>query len=291
MAQGSFAEHFRRSMQNHPFGYALYEPAPFTRLQPGTVGYLDENQHWHPILNLLDPEALERDGYPPVGELRPSDPDVRRFGPLLSTKTAKTNLDLEAGVGAAALGLPVDVSGAGKYSTSNDFGAVLMCESDVVSEGFDLRDPFRVWMQQNAKSLFKKYPDIKKYGLCAVTWTYSSTNIHITAWEGENNNTTIGFKLGMAGGGNVGPQMSWVRGQSSSGWSAWTDQKRVLFFTGIKMSKGLLGVWEKKSGPKPGHQKFTVKGDEGEDDFRVALEPFGDDWDKIKATESAEAAL
>lgn len=45
-----------------------------------------------------------------------------------------------------------------------------------------------------------------------------------------------------------------------------------------------------KSGPKPGVKKFTVKGDEGEDDFRVALEPFGDDWDKIKAT-AAESAF
>ncbi|SPJ87766.1 uncharacterized protein FTOL_12235 [Fusarium torulosum] len=287
--KGGLADHYYKSMQHHPYGYALFEPAPFTRLQPGSLGYLDEFHLWHPILDLLDSEALERAGYPPLGDLRPSEPDVRRFGPLLSNKTAKTSVDLEADVGAAAMGLPIDVSGAVKYSTSNEFGAVLVCENDVVSEGFDLRQPFITWLESNAKALFKEYPELKKHGLYAVTWTYSSTDIHLSAWDGKSNDATVGFKVGMAGAGNIGPKTEWVRGQSSSGWAEWTDQKRVLFFTGVFMRTNLFG-WAKmkKSDLPEGTKKFTVKGDEGEDNFRVFLEPVGN-IDEAKARSTDES--
>ena len=154
-----------------------------------------------------------------MGELPPSEPPVCRFGPKLSNKTAETQIDLGAGVGAAAMGLPVDVTGAVKYSTSNEFGAVLVCENDVVSEGFDLRQPFATWLEENAKALLRDYPELKELGLYAVTWTYSSTDIHISAWDGEGNSATVGIKAGFASAGDLGPKTSWVRGQSSSGWS------------------------------------------------------------------------
>ncbi|KAJ4116134.1 hypothetical protein NW768_011106 [Fusarium equiseti] len=290
------ARRYLDSMKHHPYGNALFEPAPFSRLQPGSLGYLDELQRWHPILNLLDSEALEKAGYTPLGELRPSEPDLRRFGPMLSNRTSKTNIDLEAGVGAAAMGLPVDVSGAVKYSTSNEFGAVLVCENDVVSEGFDLRQPFATWLEQNAKSLFKDFPDAKRLGLYAVTWTYSSTDIHISAWDGESNDATVGFKVGFAGAGNVGPQTSWVRGQSSSGWSEWTDQKRVLFFTGVFMRTNLFGWAKMKKSHREIITRFDIQDDEGEERFRAFLEPVGDeDQTKAKSTDetvsSAQGAL
>ncbi|KAF2263249.1 hypothetical protein CC78DRAFT_534135 [Lojkania enalia] len=275
---------YRDSMRLHRFGYALYEPVPFSRLRPGALGYLDEYQRWHPILDLADAEAVQAAGYPPVGYLQPSGLDVRRFGPLTSSGTATTGVELEAGVGATAFGLPVDVSCVLKYSTPGDFGAVLMCDSDVVSEGFDFRDPFLVWLKQNAKALFAKYPDVKKHGICAVTWTYSSTDIHINAWEGANNSVTVGFKLGVAGVANVGPQTTWLRGHSSSGWSAWTDQKRVVFFTGVKIGKGILGLKEQHEKGWRGEESFMVEGDEDVDDYRVDVELFGDDWHRIKDT-------
>ncbi|RFN47287.1 hypothetical protein FIE12Z_8469 [Fusarium flagelliforme] len=278
------ASHYLNSMKHHPYGNALYEPAPFSRLQPGSLGYLDDLQRWHPILNLLDSEALEKAGYSPLGDLRPSEPDVRRFGPMLSKSAAKTDVNLEAGVGAAAMGLSVDVSGAVKYSTRKEFRGGLVCENEVVSEGFDLRQPFVTWLEENAKSLFKDYPDAKRLGLYAVTWTLSFTKIHISAWDGKKNTATVGFKFGMAGGGNLGPQTSWVRGQSSSGWSEWTDQKRVLFFTGVFMRTNLFG-WggsmKKSSDPSKVITRFTVNEDEGER-FRAILEPVGD-IDQAKA--------
>ncbi|KAF4987542.1 hypothetical protein FGRMN_10294 [Fusarium graminum] len=285
----NLADSYKKYMKRHPYGLALFEPAPFTRLQPGTLGYLDEYQRWHPIMNLLDDEALRKAGYPPLGELKPKEPDVRRFGPMLSENMGKTTLDLEAGVGAAVTGIPVDVSGAVKYSTTNEFGAVLVCENDVVSEGFDLRQPFNTWMEANVKALLKTYPDAKKNGLYAVTETYSSTDIHISAWDAKSNDSTVMFKVGMAGAGNIGPKASWVRGESSSGWTEWNDQKRVLFFTGVHMVTSLFGRAKRvKSGLSDDVKKFWVDGDEEDGKFKVFLEPVGD-TNKAKAESTDES--
>ncbi len=35
-------DRYRDSMTIHGFGYALYEPEPFERLRPGTLGYFDD---------------------------------------------------------------------------------------------------------------------------------------------------------------------------------------------------------------------------------------------------------
>lgn len=88
-------------------------------------------------------------------------------------------MDLSGDGAAAALGLPVDIGGAVKYSTKSDFGAILMCDSDVVMEGYDLRAPFKKWLKANSKKLLENYGELEKYGVIAATWTYSSDDIYI----------------------------------------------------------------------------------------------------------------
>ncbi|KAI0459168.1 hypothetical protein F5B21DRAFT_341202 [Xylaria acuta] len=276
---------YRDAMRRHPFGYALYEPVPFSRLRPGTLGYLDDYQRWHPILDLADAKAVQDAGYSPMGHLQRSEPDVRRYGPLTSSGTSAVDVELEAAASAAAFSLPVDVSGVFRYSTSGDFGAVLMCDDDVISEGFDFRNVFLIWLKRNAKALFAKYPDAKKHGICAVTWTYSSTNIHITAWEGAGNSVTVGFKAGAAGVVDVGPQMTWLRGRSGSAWSEWTGEKRVIFFTGVNIRTGLFGPKEQQEKGWRGREYFMVESDGDDGDYRVNVELFGDDWHRIKDSE------
>ncbi|KAK4168146.1 hypothetical protein QBC43DRAFT_309761 [Cladorrhinum sp. PSN259] len=284
MGNPSLARTYRNAMRRHRFGYALYEPAPFSRLRPGMLGYLDdEYQRWHPILDLSDASAVEAAGYAPLGYLQRSKPDNRRYGPLTADKVTETSVDLEAGVGAAAVGLPVDMGGVVKYSTKAGFGAVLLCDDEVVSEGFDFRDPFHAWLQRHAKVLFAKYPDAKKHGLCAVTWTYSATDIGITTWENSEGSVTLGFNVGVAEVAKVGPQVSWTRGASSSGWSIWKDEKRVVFFAGVKIKSGLFGSVreEKESNWRNAGDSFIVQDDE-QGQYTVCIDTFGDDWRHIR---------
>ncbi|KAL8393902.1 hypothetical protein RB595_003600 [Gaeumannomyces hyphopodioides] len=281
----SLATVYRDSMRRHRFGYALHEPALFTRLRPGMLGYLDdEYQRWHPILDLADAAAVAAAGYMPLpkGQLQPSEPDVRQLGPLKSESVAETSVELEAGVGAVPAGLPVDVGGALRYSSSGGFGAVLLCGADVVSEGFDFRDPFRAWMQRHAKALFASYPDAKKHGLCAVTWTYSSVDIGIATWENTKGSAVVGFKASVPGVANVEPKVSWTRGASTGGWSVWKDQKRVIFFSGVKIKPGLFGSTREQPEKdwRGAGDAFFVE-DEKEGSYTAEVEVFGDDWYRI----------
>ncbi|KAJ3941074.1 uncharacterized protein N0V96_008951 [Colletotrichum fioriniae] len=284
MGNLSLARTYRTAMRRHRFGYALYEPAPFSRLRPGMLGYLDdEYQRWHPILDLADAEAVKAAGFAPLGYLQRSPPDPRRYGPLTADKVTETSVELEAGVGGAAVGLPVEVGGVFKYSTAGSFGAVLLCEDEVVSEGFDFRDPFLAWLQIHTKVLFSKYPDAKKHGLCAVTWTYSSADVGITTWDSSEGSATVGFDVGAADVAKVGPKVSWVRGASSSGWSTWKDQKRVVFFAGVKIKTGLFGSLREESEKnwRGGDDAFVVEDDEN-GPYTVSIEQFGDDWHRIR---------
>lgn len=276
------ATRYREAMRQHRFGYALYEPVPFTRLRPGMLGFLDEYQRWHPILDLTDAAAVKEAGLGPLGSTQRAEPDVRHFGPLTASGVAETSVDLTAGVGAAALGLPLEIGTALQYSTSGNFGAVLMCDTEIVTEGFDFRDPFVVWLRRHAAQLFALYPDARKHGLCAATWTYATNDIHINAWQNSENVVVVGCNLAVAGVANVGPKVSWRRGLSGSGWSAWVDQKRVVFFTGVKIRNGLFGTREEKEARwRGGEEVFLVDDTETGQSYVVELEMVGDDWHLI----------
>ncbi|KAK8121520.1 hypothetical protein PG999_005640 [Apiospora kogelbergensis] len=283
MGNRSLARTYRTAMRRHRFGYALYEPAPFSRLRPGMLGYLDdEYQRWHPILDLTDSSAVRDAGFSPLAPLQRSEPDTRRYGPLAGDKVTGTNVELEAGLGAAAVGVPAEVRGVVRYSTAGGFGAVLLCGDEVTSEGFDFRDPFLAWLQRHAKVLLTKYPDAKKHGLCAVTWTYSSTDIGITTWESSEGSVTVGCDVSAAEVAKVGPKVSWARGASSSGWSTWKDQKRVVFFAGVKIKTNLFGSIREESEKnwRGGGDAFVVSDDE-DGPYTVSVEQFGDDWYRI----------
>ncbi|GAB1312086.1 hypothetical protein MFIFM68171_02296 [Madurella fahalii] len=277
----SLASRYRDAMRRHRFGYALYEPAPFSRLRPGILGFLDEYQRWHPILDLTDAAAVEAAGFGPLGPVQPSEPDTRRLGPLTASGVAETSVNLEAGVGATALGLPLDVGGVLQYSTSGDFGAVLMCDAEVVVEGFDFRDPFVVWLKRHAGQLFARYPEARKHGVCAVTWTYASADIHINTWQSADNRVVVGFDFAAAGIAKAGPKVAWHRGSAGSGWSTWAGQKRVIFFTGVKIRPGLFSLrTEHEARWRGGSEEvFLVDNTDGpEEAYEVGLEMFGDDW-------------
>ncbi|KAJ2978101.1 hypothetical protein NUW58_g7602 [Xylaria curta] len=277
------SEIYRKSMRRHRFGYALYEPVPFSRLYPGVLGYLDEYQRWHPILDLNDAHAVQAAGYTPLlGNLQRAKPDMRCYGPLTASDVSKTDVALGVGADASTMGLPLDVGGIVSYGTAGSFGAVLVCDGDVASEGFDFRNPFLAWLKRNANMLFSNYPDTKKYGVCIATWTYSTTNIHISAWEGASHSVTVGFTVGAAGVGHATPQTTWHRGHASNGWSTYTDQKRVVFFAGVKIKTGVFGTKEQPESRWRGNDRFMVEG-ASEDDYYVAeAELIGDDWYIIK---------
>lgn len=273
------AERYRASMMPHRYGYALFEPPASTRLHPGMLGYLDEYRRWHPLLDLSDAGAVQAAGFGPLHPQILSDPDLCTWGPLESSTVRGRDIQLNADVDALSLGLPVDIGGAVGYTTQTDFGAVLMCDDKVESRGFDERHPFSMWLKKHSKALLAKWPDIKKHGIIATTWTYTAENIYIQAWNDKSREVLLGFKLGVPGVGNTEPEVSWHRAHSNAGWSRWDDQRRVVFFTGVKVVFTFFGGHEQEEKKwRGGDEKEYIVPDLEGDQIAVAnVDFFGDD--------------
>jgi hypothetical protein len=294
--RGDHAERYRKSMRPHPFGYALYKPPLYSRLFPGVLGYLDDDREWHPvldlnrgeILNIATGQTIDPQRYTPFATPVLKTPDARFWEPRVSSKHSETAIAIGCAADALALALPVSVGGAVEYASKKDFGAILMCDDAVENEGFDVRAPFLAWLKKNAATLVKDFPDLKEHGIYIATWTYSASNIHINAWEGSEHTVTLGFHAGATGIGSVGPSTSWARGRTSNGWAHFaTGEKRVVFFTGVKVACGVFGRREEVTRKWRGVQKdrFLVDlGHDGDDEDAVCVaevELFGDDYDRI----------
>jgi hypothetical protein len=285
------AQRYRTTMMSHPYGYALFQAPEYSRLHPGMLGYLDDNSLWHPLLDLTNPKEVEAAEFGPVEPQILSDPDRCRWRPLESNTVKMDEYKLESEADALALALPVDIGGIVEYSTSKDFGAILMCDDTVESQGFDLREPFLTWLKKHSKALLAKWPDLRKYGAVAATWTYSSSKVNIKTWQSKETRITLGFTVGATGIGKLGPEKTWHRARSSSGWTSWNDdKKRVVFFTGLKIQYNIFGAWEREEKRWRGSKEdeFFVPGLEGGQCAEAEVERFGDDWREIQRDEEEE---
>jgi len=212
-------EVYHASLRHYGYGYGLFQPELTQKLRPGQCGYIDESGRWQPLLDLTDNQLLVAAGYSPVDPLQRSDPDYQTWEPRVANTVKGIEVKLEGDTSALAAGLPFDASVAVKYSTSAKFGAILMCDDKVVVECYDLKDPFRAWLFQNASKLLATYPTLKERGLYVATTTYSSSDIHINVWNSSKDEITLGFKVGITGIGGLNPSVRWMRGRATHGWS------------------------------------------------------------------------
>lgn len=223
MAQND-PEVYHNSLKHYKYGYGLFQPESTQKLYPGKCGYVDESGRFQPLVDLTDKELLKAKGYTEVGPLQRSDPETQKWEPRLASTVKKTELKLKGDVsGLAAAGLPVDVSAAFKYSTSANFGAILMCDTDVVVECYDHRDPFRKWLKENVPKLLAEYPSLRQHGIYVATTTYSCSSVHINVWHSSQDEVKLGFKVGVTGLGGLGPSTTWLRGTSSKSWTSFVQ--------------------------------------------------------------------
>ena len=98
-AHGKLDIQYAETMQDHPFGIALYYPPPSTVLKPGAVGYFDAYGSWNIIADLEDATELARNGFSAPANLvkAPIDNGIR-WGPKTSSNTKATKIDLSAGM-------------------------------------------------------------------------------------------------------------------------------------------------------------------------------------------------
>lgn len=237
-------------MLKHPFGLALYEPPKFEKLKPGMIGYINAWGRWVDIVDITDAKKLKAEGYTPF-RLPVIETEFQTWGPHEAAAVNSNEIKFEGEVSAASFGFPADIGGVVEYSTTDDFGAILMCYDKVAAEGYDDRDRFSEWLRDNAKIIMKKHTEVKKRGVCAAMRTYSAKDIYIEAWDNPERKIRLGFKLGATGAGSVSPERSWSKKHSGNAWRAWDEgEKRVVFFTGVKFKFwGFLGAHEVRNDP------------------------------------------
>ncbi|KAH8903390.1 hypothetical protein BR93DRAFT_885494 [Coniochaeta sp. PMI_546] len=283
-------DRYRNAMKDHGFGYALYEPEQFDRIKPGTLGYFDANRMWHNLLDLTDAPSLRAANLTPFVEPHRRVPDKRRWGPLTSNHVSERNVQLGAGVDGTSFGLPASVSIVTEYSTKGGFGAVLMCDNDVVVEGYDVRGPIERWIRENRLAL-AKILDLKEHGVVCSTWTYSSENVHLNVWEDSETKVVVGVGADVQGLANTNASTSWLRGRSGSKWTDWPTGKRVVFFSGVKCEFNWLGrMTTKPESQWRGGNSSIVWDAESNDAYECEIQSFPLDFDQanIEGTDSED---
>lgn len=98
MASDPLNRIYADEMQNHPYGYGLYQPVFNRVIKPGVVGFFDPDGFWSPLADLTDPESLKAAGLkPPKHALSPAPPQNQTWGPMTSKSVSGQNLDASAG--------------------------------------------------------------------------------------------------------------------------------------------------------------------------------------------------
>ncbi|KAK8031274.1 hypothetical protein PG990_001008 [Apiospora arundinis] len=240
MAMGD-AQRYSDAMACRSHGYALFHPPRSDELRLGMVGYVDDNGVWHQIANLAKPEELRQKELGAFTLPRDKDPDRMKLGPVVSGTVRGTEVALASEAEAAALGLPLDVSGVIEYASEDSFGAILMCDDEVVIERYDVRDPFVRWLKKNHRAILRRHRDVTRYGVCIALNTWSAQHVFIRTWSGAGHSVRVGFKVGATGIGNVKPEVSYYRASHGAGWQQFDGKRRVVFFSGVKFSYNLLG--------------------------------------------------
>lgn len=231
------APKYAESMTRHSYGHAFYEPELFEALHPGMCGYLNNLGQWQPIAkDLTDVEALQLQGFTEIGTLDPALPRKHEWGPKISNAVTFSKTSLKAGASAAPAGIPAHASTLYDYTSSTEFGAILVCPEKVHQEGYYHRDPFKKWAQANAEAILKAQPDAKTDGFWVVTTTFSTTDVWTNAWTSKGTHVSLAFKVDVVGAGEIAPAGEFYRADSASGWNhnkAEGEEKLVVFFSGL----------------------------------------------------------
>jgi len=236
-------------MQRHGLGYAFYEPASSLEVKPGASGYIDDSGTWHPLVDIMDNAAVRELGLEQIDaktviKMRSSS---KRWGPKLAETVTYNKEQIKVGASGLPAGIPAEVSLLIHFELQSDFGAVLICASEVTLEGYHHLAPFRDWARKNAEKLLGAFPDILKTGFYIAVTTHSTTDVYINAWTNQSHSVTLGFKAGAIPTGEIAPETEWYRAESASGWNhpicQVDGEKKVVFLRGLKFEYHKLTGW------------------------------------------------
>ncbi|KAK3116924.1 hypothetical protein LTR53_002220 [Teratosphaeriaceae sp. CCFEE 6253] len=278
-------QEYTEQMKRHGYGHAFYEPKSSNAVKPGAMGYIDEGGNWTPLFDLGDESACARQGFTKPRPLDRAPVDLRHWGPKVSEGVRSHNLEATGGISAQSFGIPVEATATYKFSSSGEFGAMLMCSQPVKRE--NVYHPTRLvdWVKDNARAILSLYPDVKRHGFFLVTTTYHVTHAWINAWTSKEKEVVVGFKAQVVDVGEVAPSSQWDR---SSFDQAKDGDGKVVFFGGIYFAPRRLALpgrslktvhqdhWRTFRGEHQEALDFEVEAPDADGNFMVECKTVGD---------------
>ena len=172
------------------------------------------------------------------------------------------------------LSLPASARAALKYTSSSDFGAILMTDSPIEKKAFLYKSPFIDWVRANAQCLLQKRElEIKEQGLWIIRWTYSTKKASINAWAGTDKKVVVGFQAS-AYGTEFGPKGGWHKGRADTAWDDYAsknDADKVVVFAGALRFRYSKHFWSDAQ-LKEGKQTRSVARGSGKGPESIVLD-------------------
>jgi hypothetical protein len=212
--KSKLAQLYADAMTIHGHGHGFYETEGDNMLRPGVCGYIDDTGLWQPIADLLDRKALEGHGYTKIGHLVKAAAAEAIWKETTSEGVTSTTIKLDAGADATMAAATANFG----LEKSIQSGAVVLCNTPVFRQGYAHEEPFRRWGKENAKTILKNCPDVKRYGFFIARTTWVSEDVWINAWTASQKTVSIGLEIRAQQAGQLSSSVQYHSGQSAGGW-------------------------------------------------------------------------
>ena len=126
-------------------------------------------------------------------------------------------------------GIPADVGALFEYEVDNEEGAILLTSAPVIKESLYHEEPFKQWMQINARIIATIWPDVLEHGLFIVTSTHSTKEARLNMLSSSSRKVAVGFNAGFTPIGEIAPSTKWYTSAADQGWISVSADQVLVF--------------------------------------------------------------
>ena len=234
MANLDVHDYYAKNMRWWGKGHAFFDMPSNKKAKPGVLGLINNNGRWQDKLDLADnaSECGEGKKYTSI-DPGLTDTSKTTLGPIHTETVNKKEFNVEAEIDIPQNpGTMVPISTRIDYSLkkSCNFGAIVVCNSEVEVDELTDESVFRSWVKSNGWTLLKNIPDIKAYeGFYIMTTTYASDDVDKIVWSSEEETIAIGLKADAGGVVKLGVGGGASHAGIASGWEHQTVKVCAYF--------------------------------------------------------------
>lgn len=117
-----------------------------------------------------------------------------------------------------------------RFTTTSDFGAVLVATTPVLHDAYASADAIMDWVHENAQALLEstRGEEIAENGFFVATETWSCSHGAITTLTSPNNEAFVGLDMSVTRDSAISLHMNWCTGKSDDGWSHFGTSVRLF---------------------------------------------------------------